>query len=350
MPRRPAQATRKTSKKATPKAAAKTPTKPIPVRSAKKPKLKQPPDPVKAARRAALLKQARRALTPVAATLAIAALYVAGYRVAWNHVRETTAPAASPPLVLQDLPPWVRPDSEREIRAAVEPVPNVSPLDADALLDLRQKLSLEPWVETVHQVRREPDGEGGTVVIAEAEYRKPIALIADRGYFWFVDDEGVKLPLTYGIDGLPAVIEDGQGGAKVRQILGVAAPAPLLGQAWDGADVRAALAMEELITQQPWASLVRAIDVTNHGGRRDATAAQVVLWTVHDTAIRWGRAPGPDEDLLVETGVDRKLAQLELLWNRQSRRRLDYDGTPWVDVRLNITRYPHDATAALDRR
>ena len=323
---------RSTKKKSTPVTAGK------PAKPAKPPRT---PDPLRAAR----ARRIRHVLQNALGTVAVAAIVFVGYRAAWNHVKTSDVPADAPPLVLEGLPAWIEADNERVIRDAAEPVPAANPLDAGALQTVHARLSAEPWVKQVRQVRREPNGRGGTRVVVDAEYRAPAVLLRESGYYRVVGRDGHKLPLRYGSDQIDRVATDGEGGVRIREVIGVAAPAPDLGDLWAGDDLEAALEMDRLLAAEPWGRLVQTIDVRNHGGRLEPSAPQIVLWTTEGTALRWGRAPG-DEDPLIEATTQRKLENVGLMYARSERTRIDY-GCPWVDLRRNVIGYPADAAAAL---
>ena len=97
------------------------------------------------------------------------------------------------------------------------------------------------------------------------------------------------------------------------------------------ADLQAALRVIGLLTHCIWREQVRAVSVSNHGGRRDPSAAHIRL-LLGGSEVRWGRAPG--EEMGVEIPAADKIAVLQGLYNQHGR--IDA-GRRHVDVRFSRT-------------
>jgi hypothetical protein len=239
----------------------------------------------------------------------------------------------TPQIVLKDAPAWMNDDLKARLRQIATPVSSRSALNHDVLVDISEILRGEPWVKKVKQVRRIYGQRPGDTIEVECDYRQPVALVEDGGYFWMVDADGVKLPERYAKGELARVaLADER--PKLRVITGVAANAPQAGESWTGPDLRAGIELISLLQTRRFATDVAAVDVTNFAGRHDPQQAQIVLHTLKDFEIRWGRPVSGAKDFFVEVSVDKKLEHLETIANYLAKA----DGTktiryPWYDVR-----------------
>ncbi|MEM8873309.1 MAG: hypothetical protein AAGD32_03525 [Planctomycetota bacterium] len=302
-------------------------------KSEKKPsKPAKKPDPARIERN----RQLRRRLAHGAGVVAVLVLVGAGYRLSWNEVRQASLPEEPPKLVLLDFPDWLGDQGELLVRQAVGQVPATSPLESDALLAVRSRLEAEPWVRSVTSVRRRATTEGD-VIEAVCDYRAPVAVVEHGGFFWMVDRDGVLLPKKLGVDQLRRQVIGEDGETRMRRIENVKLDPPHPGEVWAGEDLKAALRMEALLRQEPWAGQVAAIDMANYGGRRDVVGPHVALRTRHGNQIGWGRPPG-EEDPLLEIATDAKSARLRHLLAQFGRIDLNASRTDHRDERILV--YP----------
>jgi hypothetical protein len=199
---------------------------------------------------------------------------------------------ATPKVELRGVPgEWMPPTLMEEITGVVANTVDPNPFSADTLQETATELQSNPWVKQVHSVRRKPNG----VIEVSAVYRTPAAFIEYKTAYHLIDDKGVRLPLVY--DDIKPVAKLG-----LPVLRGVkSAPAPA-GVQWPGADVTAGLDLARLVAAQPWGDQVKAIDVTNFGGRVSKAQPHLALVT-REGLVRWGRPPGEEEFYEPSTNV-----------------------------------------------
>jgi hypothetical protein len=238
-----------------------------------------------------------------------------------------------PRVELKHVPAWMNADLQARIRQLATPVAPRSALDHDLLVDITHILQSEPWVKQVHQVRRLSQKSPGDTIEVHCDYRAPVALVEEEGYFWMVDIDGVKLPERYARGELASVAMDARM-PRLRVITGVAADAPQAGEPWTGDDLRAGIELVRLLHDRPYAADVATIDVSNFAGRRNPQSAQIVLHTLSETEIRWGRPATGAKDFFVEVTPEQKLEHIQTIFDYLTRpdtgRRVRY---PWYDIR-----------------
>ncbi len=237
---------------------------------------------------------------------------------------------ASDAVDLADAPDWMDDTLGQQLRHQVAHSLDANPLDRAGLRDAVRRLNENPWVEQVTQVRRRPHGR----VEVLAEYRRPAAVIAGQRGYHVVDDAGVWLegPIDRAASrwsGLPL-------------ITGVNAPPPSegYGHPWNGSDIPAALALQNLLADEIYADQITAYDVS-HRDLKDR------LWLVLYTdgpAIIWGLPPGDERSVEPEAPI--KLAALRD-WAYKHRGRINvrgeadtvwvYTGTAQIDARPSHT-------------
>lgn len=210
---------------------------------------------------------------------------------------------------------------------------NENPLDARGLRDAAAMLNDDndcPWVATVDQVRRAPQG----VVKVTATYRQPAALVEGRDLnkAHLVDVEGVWLEGPFDRaasrwSGLPL-------------IKGVTADPPQdgYGKKWPGSDITAALALEELLHDEVYANQITSYDVSH----RDLKGRLWLVLRTDGPVIVWGLPPGEERSIEPEAPI--KLAALRD-WAYKHRGRINvqsqvgtvwvYTGTAQIDARPN---------------
>jgi hypothetical protein len=264
------------------------------------------------------------------------------FRVCQLYVQQRMAYSEKPPkALLENRPLWMSDFLADEIAKTAQPIGLHSAFDRQLLIDTTNALKASPWIRQVNQVRRAYSREPGDTLLIDCDYRAPVALVRWGEYYWLVDAEGVKLPEQYAADQLPKIIFGSDGKMNVRLVEGVSNPPAEAGVVWPGDDLAAGVELARLLAGRPYAEQIRAINVENYDGRKDETAAQIVLETQFGTQIRWGRPPSA-KDSFVEVPASVKLAALANIYTEK--KRVDANQA-WVDVRFDRVTCP-DNTAA----
>lgn len=207
----------------------------------------------------------------------------------------------TPAVALLGMPNWMPPQVMEEIQSLVKRTIDGSPFDRLTLEEATHELRANAWVKSVDRIVRRPGG----VVEVRAAYRVPAALVQSNAKYCLVDSEAVRLPLEYD-DSLLATV-------KLPVIRGVKAAQPAAGQAWSGGDVQAGLKLAAVIVTQTWIDQVKAIDVTNFGGRIDRGRPHLALQTRRGQ-VRWGRPPGDEH--FYEPAASAKLQSIQQIMRK----------------------------------
>lgn len=228
-------------------------------------------------------------------------------------------------LEWQDLPDWLQLPENRHILHSLTRRLNLQP--TDHLLDttLAQRLGealANPdigWIGSVERIMVRPDG----VVSVQCRFRRPAAWVRRRESCYLVDASGIRLPGRY----QPTDCTH----SALMTITGVRRPPPAVGRIWEGADLRAGLAMATLISKHPFQRQVDHIIVANYGGRVDRDRPYIELATDRPgSRIWWGRPPNQEDG--TEIKAPQKLALLDSLFRRWHRIDLN---RAYVDVRTH---------------
>lgn len=213
------------------------------------------------------------------------------------------------PTVIEwaDAPEWLRDDSFATVLPGLEARIDLSE-DADIYSDrvcayVGEQLADSAWVGGIRRVTKQQNGH----VRIYADFRKPFAMVDSGGFAYLVDERGVRLPLRWDSHSI-----NRQGWFVIE---GVSAPPPNPGERWAGGDIAAGLELADFLYKAETAGRmvfrdsIRAIDVGNYNGRRDARAGWLRLVTINPRSyIHWGLAPG--EEYGVESSAELKLAKL----------------------------------------
>lgn len=243
-------------------------------------------------------------------------------------------------VVLADIPEWMPSELARQITASLSPG-RPQYFDASLTREVYERATGCPWIRRVDGVVKRPGRSPQTGVLeVRAEYRRAYAQVqtesspAAPGHVYVVDREGVRLP-AHQIPRyvMPRLNADGQangvvcfldkGEAPLRAkiasihyitIQGVTAPAPAVGHAWTGNDIRAGLDLIALVASRPYANQISAVDVRNHDGRISRGEPHLRMYAQIGeggrTVIKFGRFPMPGGDY--EILPQRKLEYLDL--------------------------------------
>jgi hypothetical protein len=248
----------------------------------------------------------------------------------------------APRVVLVNRPTWMSLAVADEIIDTARVVGIHSVFDQVILIETAKKLSADPWIKTVRQVRRCFDQAPGDTLEIDCDYRVPTALVKWQDFYWLVDGDGYKLPAQYSHKQAQRLIAGPGSKLALRIVEGVAHPPVQSGTLWPGDDLAAGLEVAKLLDGKPFAEQLPIVDVSNFGGRRDADAAHIVLVTTFGTSVRWGRPPSA-RDYFVEVPTSQKLQSLSDIF--QQMHRVD-GGQPWIDIRFDQVTYPSPEPAA----
>src|SRR5262245_23244707 len=153
---------------------------------------------------------------------------------------------------VQVAPMWAGGESSVEVPA------DLSLFDESMVARVARQFEENPWVKRVTLVERVfPDR-----VRVRFETRRPHVAVRRAEGLVLMDADGVRLPGVYAT--APAC-------ARSIEIVGTAGAPPPPGKAWTDADVRAGVELVEFAAATPSlrALGVRAVDVSNAGGRAD---------------------------------------------------------------------------------
>lgn len=256
----------------------------------------------------------------VVAVLSIAALVGArGFEAAVHGLPAFDGAVA---VEWEHLPDWLTAADNRRILAGLEEQCGLDAADriCEPTLPRRvfDRLSRPEvgWIAAVERVTARPD----RVLSLRCRFRRPIAWVRCGESCYLASDDGVRLPGRY----RPESAKD----SALPTIAGVRGAPPPVGGTWPGADARAGLRVAAACAAHDFAHQVRAVLVSNYGGRVDRRRPQIELLTDRPPGrIWWGRAPGEEQGL--EISAAQKLALLNSLYRRCGR--ID-DHRPYVNV------------------
>ena len=200
-------------------------------------------------------------------------------------------------VALIDAPAWLSDHTRRSVQRLVAERAGGGVFDREALVAAAQKLSAQPEVASVDQVRRVPGG-----IRVSARYREPAALVEFTDGYHVIDAEGVWLAGPRGWHDLERT--------DLPVLTQVRSPRPaVLGGVWKGADVDAGLGFAALVRGRSWVGQIESVDV----GQTDPRNGKPVL-VLHTDAGRvvWGR-PVSEAWSASEVSTEQKLERLDLL-------------------------------------
>ncbi len=190
---------------------------------------------------------------------------------------------------LADAPVWMGRGVQEQVRLTAASRISPDPMNGRSLRIAVMALEQDPWVERVRQVRRQADGR----VLVEADYRRPVALVATRDGYRLTDAAGVVLPGLY--------LQHQVARVGLPVISGVSERTPAAGEAWLSEDVYAGLALVQTLAGEPYADQILRYDVSH----RDARGrVRLVLYT-QDGMVRWGLPPGMEQAIEPDADVKR---------------------------------------------
>jgi hypothetical protein len=220
-------------------------------------------------------------------------------------------------LVIVRMPAWIPPDARAELDIArLDPaLPEVfSLLDPALCKRLAACYARSVWVERVERiVKSDPRADPRRRLLVHLRFRRPLAFVSRPDGFVLVDDQAVRLPGLHREPRLPGAGPDG-GDLDLLVITGVGSSPPAPGLVWPEPGLQAGLRIVDGLHARRERLHLRTVDVSNVGRRRDPLASEVLLYTAHDTEIRWGRAPTPQAARLQEPTVAQKADYLDYVY------------------------------------
>jgi len=241
----------------------------------------------------------KRALLSAAGVAVLIALIVTSWIIGKKHLVEYTihrdvVPFATEDVALADAPMWMSYAIRLELKEAVVTQMAANPLNEQGMSRMLKTLSLNPWVERIERIER----HGGMIrhlgrrhlrriIVLHATYRKPMAVVQEsrrsNRYHW-VDQYGVRLPVV--CKGMKEVELCG-----LPLIVNVYSAPSLEGEVWPGEDLKAGLALVNLLSKTPYLSQTEAIDV---GARDKDGRIHLFLITDKPILVKWKRGQGSD--------------------------------------------------------
>lgn len=199
-----------------------------------------------------------------------------------------------------------------------------------------RKAAGEPWIRRVKGVRKYRDENGRPVVRVQCEFRRPAAIAAWKGRYYYVDTEGVRLPDSPHRPQVPrwtASVADPSGGPDRRANFielshmprgarpwrihylvielndELDPPAPAVGKPWNCKALSVGLRLVDLLGGRKYARQITRVDVRNYVGRVSRNLEHLGFWAGR-TYIKFGRFPHSDGvDWVVSP--ERKMANLD---------------------------------------
>jgi len=283
-----------------------------------------------------------------------------GWGMKWleSRVRATTSSARNIPVRLQTAarPDWMPAELAYKITRCFAPKRTAKYNDQGLTDWVFQRAQANPWVKEVRSVRKGRDADGRPFVRVGCDFRRPAAMVAWQRWFYFVDDQGVRLSDSRRDPHVPrwtAVIPGpgGRGGRRVnfveladvptnvrrRRIHYVIIeldgeldpPAPEAGQKWDSKALTTGLRLARLLKTRKYFNQVTYVDARNYGGRRSLVAPHL-SFSAGNSTFKFGRFPHPD-------GVDHNVSIRQKMANLDrhvARYRGRLAGTPDLNLQL----------------
>lgn len=238
-----------------------------------------------------------RGLTPILSALCLLVL-MGGAVYGLERVKAYVyaQPEFQPELKLElgNPPAWVNTEdwTDRMLQSVTLPE-DARYMDYSLLADIATQMAEGGWVSKVDRVAQETDGS----IRIHCVYRRPIAMVLVNDRFVPVDEEGYRLPESYG----ESHVTESSGWLRV---FGVRAQMPDVNGRFVEDDAQAAIALAKMISEQDFAPRITSINVENFRGRVDRRKSHIYLTPRggQKDQIAWGSAIGEEieEELAVE--------------------------------------------------
>ncbi|MBI1335982.1 MAG: hypothetical protein GC164_03360 [Phycisphaera sp.] len=258
--------------------------------------------------------------------LAIACAVV-GFFVGWHYAELALrayagqrAEAVNRPLNLDRVamvnpPTWLDDKDINHLRMLVAGRVTADPLDRDSLSRAAVALAQSPWINGVESIERCADQS----VRVQADFRKPVAAVQSHSGYILVDKASIWVAGPWPIERVDSL--------NLPVIVGVASAPLRAGVVWPGDDLKAGLDLATLLTPQPYAKEIRAIDVS----ARDARGRIKLMLATRTGQVLWGLPPGKEHP--IEPDALDKLHALASFYS-QNQRSIELPGRT-VDLSLS---------------
>ncbi len=235
---------------------------------------------------------ALKVLGSVALAVAVVWAWDRGERALESYVsRHHAVHSGAQRVLLADGPDWMGQSIREQLQHLAADRAAVNPLAGHHLVDAAAGLERIAWVRCVRQVRRTGDGH----LVVEADYRRPVAVVAGRDGYHLVDATCLRLPGLY--------LEHTAQRLGLPVIVGAANAAAEVGRVWPGEDLAAGVRLATLLAGEPYMDQVQAIDVM---GRDPMGRVRLALRTLNGT-VRWGLPPGEEHPIEPSAAVKKLL-------------------------------------------
>ena len=224
--------------------------------------------------------------------------------------RRVDKPVDSVTVTFNQVPHWAAPTIVDHLCALAGGQLTGTTLSRADLQATRTELIESGFFDDVMQVRR----VGPSEVVVQATLVTPLAKVRDEKGLTLIDTHGRLMPPGCGVAGDVHVvtIENPRYGRPKHP-----------GDIWSGGDLAAALRVLHHISDSPWITQVRAIDLSRYPAN-----GNLVLISDNASRIVWGSAPGNEKAM--ESLLDRKIARLDRLYRISGR--IDQYHTGEIDI------------------
>ena len=244
----------------------------------------------------------RRVLSLLLIVLVAALLWLGGKQVTRFIASRPEYTIDVSQLEVPELPEWCSDEVKRSVRDTPLAKGRYCIAHPGLTAFLGHKCEANPWVRKVNYVRRAFPRR----IEISLELRRPLCGVESRGRYYVIDQDAVRLPLAY--SNWPAASR------RMPVVKGVQTPVPEEGDVWEDGAVKGAIETLRAINASKDVAKaldITVIDVSNHGGRVNPRASEVVVHTKASYEILWGRAPS--RKCYGELTVNEKVRTLERL-------------------------------------
>ena len=209
-------------------------------------------------------------------------------------------------------PEWMTPAILAELDVTGELPERFSLLDPTIAARVARAYERCVWVErTESVVKRDPRVAGnGPPLEVRLKFRRPVAFVqvSGRDGFYLVDGRAVRLPGVYR--------EPKLGEVRLLVIMGCRVPPPAPGLLWAAPALESGVRVADAVQSRREKFGLTTVDVSNFGGRRDPRDTEIALYTENHTRIKWGKAPTPESERLLEKSPVEKVGYLDFVYDR----------------------------------
>ncbi|MBL4702650.1 MAG: hypothetical protein JKX85_15495 [Phycisphaeraceae bacterium] len=200
---------------------------------------------------------------------------------------------------LVDAPTWMSPFLRQQIQQRIAGELGQDPMDVQSLNQAVKSLASSPWVGQVARIARTTGGR----VLVHAVYREPVAMVQSEHGYHLIDGQYHLLPGLY--------LEHQLAPVGLPVITGVGETLVRPGMVWGDAALTAGLQLVQLVSNQPYASQIKSVDVSQRDRRG---RIRLTLLTHLGGQVHWGYPLGQGHPVEVTDAA--KLNALAGLYQR----------------------------------